>query len=315
MPTPGQDPTNTSEASTPIAPNGMPAAAPHQFDFPPVRNGVDYLVSVVDHLTVDDVGPREIKYAVLHLQAAAEVLLKARLVREHWSLVFDDPGQATERAFRSADFKSCAINEAVTRLCNIVGITITDKEQEALRDLGRDRNALQHYGLTHNARALEARAGRVLDFLVRFLDEILLPDLDRDEKNTVGTDMIHIRNGLEHIHTYITQRMRRLRGEMRGQEERTIVCPTCGQLALVADRTQNGCRFCGTSWITAPWLIQMWLDEPTHDCPRCHQELVVIDVVVASESDPVSFCFGCPGVVPLPDVHVSADSRKEDRAS
>jgi hypothetical protein len=40
---------------------------------------------------------RDIKYAVLHLQAAAEVLLKARLFREHWDLVFNDPGKATPR--------------------------------------------------------------------------------------------------------------------------------------------------------------------------------------------------------------------------
>jgi hypothetical protein len=47
------------------------------------------------------------------------------------------------------------------------------------------------------ARALGAPASRVLDFLVRFLDEVLLPDLDRDEKNSAGADMVHIRNSLE----------------------------------------------------------------------------------------------------------------------
>ena len=56
-------------------------APPLQLDFPPIRNGVDYLVSVVNSLHGDsEVGPREVKYAVLHLQAAAEVLLKARLL-------------------------------------------------------------------------------------------------------------------------------------------------------------------------------------------------------------------------------------------
>ncbi|WP_331751891.1 hypothetical protein OG713_45925 (plasmid) [Streptomyces sp. NBC_00723] len=277
-------------------------ADPDQLDFPPIRNGVDYLVSVVDHLTVDDVGPREIKYSVLHLQAAAEVLLKARLVREHWSLVFEDPGEANDRSFRSADFKSCTVGEAVARLRNIVGVTITDKEQEALKDLGRDRNALQHYGLTHNARALEARAGRVLDFLVRFLDDALLPDLDRDERNAVGADMVRIRDGLENIQTYITQRMRRLRGDLRGSENRTIACPTCGQLALVADGTQNRCLFCGASWLTAPWLIQLYMDEmdeELEDCPQCGKATIVMGVRVASEPHPSPFCFGCPGPVHL----------------
>ena len=47
---------------------------------PPVQNGLDYLKSAVEHLRGDP-GPRELKYAVLHLQAAAEVLLKVQLIR------------------------------------------------------------------------------------------------------------------------------------------------------------------------------------------------------------------------------------------
>jgi hypothetical protein len=46
---------------------------------PPVDNGLDYLVSVVDHLRGEEVGRRELKYAVVHLQAAVECLLKYRL--------------------------------------------------------------------------------------------------------------------------------------------------------------------------------------------------------------------------------------------
>lgn len=65
-------------------------------DFPPIQNGIDYLLSVTNHLTHGDPPePRDLKYAILHLQAAVEVLLKARLQREHWSQVFKNPGAAT----------------------------------------------------------------------------------------------------------------------------------------------------------------------------------------------------------------------------
>jgi hypothetical protein len=37
-----------------------------------------------------------------------------------------------------------------------------------LKALAKDRNALQHYGLSRNVHAIEARTGAVLDFLVRF---------------------------------------------------------------------------------------------------------------------------------------------------
>jgi hypothetical protein len=48
--------------------------------FRPVDNGLDYLESVIEHLRGEP-DQRNLKYAVLHLQAAVEVLLKIRLMR------------------------------------------------------------------------------------------------------------------------------------------------------------------------------------------------------------------------------------------
>ncbi|MFD9630022.1 hypothetical protein [Streptomyces violascens] len=294
------------------APAGPPGPAQDALDFPPVRNGVDYLVSVVDHLTADPVGPRHIKYAVLHLQAAAEVLLKARLVREHWSLVFDDPGAASERAFRSADFKSCTVGEAVARLRNIVGVPIADKDQEALAALGRDRNSLQHYGLSHNARAVEARAGRVLDFLVRFLDDVLLPGLRPDEVEQITADVRRIRRGLTGVQTFITQRLRRLSGGLKGREDRTVHCPHCGQMALVAEQSLSTCLFCDAAvtaedMVTYLFLFSEGKASRLADCPRCTQPCVGRDTLLAT-GERVTFCFWCAGPVSLATPAPSASS-------
>ncbi|MFJ9931344.1 hypothetical protein ACIRU5_35660 [Streptomyces misionensis] len=301
----GETPDTSRQRKIPL--DELLAGPPDQLDYPPVRNGVDYLVSVVDHLTNDRVDPRGIKYAVLHLQAAAEVLLKARLVREHWSLVFEDPGRASERDFRSASFKSCTIGEAVTRLRNIVGVTITDAEERALNALARDRNALQHYGLTHNARAVEARAGSVLDFLVRFLDDVLLPKLTFGEALAVQTDMDRVRDGLTGVQTYITQRLRRLRGELRGLEDRTVACPHCEQMTLVAEGRMNRCLFCGAAVTTKDMMVYIFLGSPEEDgsiidsCPRCGQDTVMLDTELAT-GDRAPFCFNCPGALPPADI-------------
>ncbi|MFI2764889.1 hypothetical protein ACH5A3_39675 [Streptomyces echinatus] len=300
-----------------VASTGAPAASPTQLDFPPVRNGVDYLLSAVDLLGSDRMKPRGIKYAVLHLHAAAEVLLKTRLVREHWSLVFDDPGQATERAFRSGDFRSCTLAQAVVRLRNIAGITITAKENEALGDLGRDRNALQHYGLTHNAHAVEARAGRVLDFLVRFLDDVLLPGLALEEANAIGADMVRVRDGLTGVRAFITQRLRRLRGDLQGREERTVRCPHCEQLAMVAEKEATWCVFCGAVATAKEMVVYMFLNGPgdearTGICPRCAQHALVYDVDLAT-GDRVTFCFSCPGPISTPADAPPADASGERR--
>ncbi|MEU1516185.1 hypothetical protein ABZ490_29295 [Streptomyces sp. NPDC005811] len=284
------------------APSDRPSG-PRQLDFPPIRNGIDYLASVVEHLneTESAVEPRDLKYAVLHLQAAAEVLLKARLLREHWNLVFKDPGKATRKAFESGDFESCGTDATVERLRDIAGVTIDRKDVEALKDLARDRNALQHYGLTHNAHAVEARAGRVLDFLMRFLDTQLLPLLEGDERERAKHDMGPVAVGVRHISSYVKRRLDRLRGELAGLEDQTIMCPYCEQMTLIVASGSGDCRFCGGSWDSAELLAFDYLGCPdgrlalTFICPQCDSPAFVEGARFADgnrRSDTLH-CFGC----------------------
>ncbi|MFE4631278.1 hypothetical protein [Streptomyces mirabilis] len=283
-------------------PPGRPSA-PSQLDFPPVRNGIDYLASVVEHLDENEsaVGPRDLKYAVLHLQAAAEVLLKARLLHEHWSLVFKDPGIATRKAFENATFDSCSTTAAVARLRDIVGITIDKKETDALVALAKDRNALQHYGLTHNAAAVEARAGRVLDFLMSFLNEQLLPLLRGPEQEAASRDMILVELGVRNISSYVQLRLNRLRGELKGLERQTIRCPDCEQMTLVVTTGGGDCRFCGASWSSGESFASDYLrglDEPddlAELCPQC-DEYALVKGVAFVDSPAVRdmlHCFSC----------------------
>lgn len=118
-------------------------------DFTPVRNGMDFLLSAFDHLSQRDgePSPRDLKYGVLHLQAAVEVLLKARLIREHWSLVFNDPGKAKRGAYEKGSFASCGVHEAIDRLNNIVALEISQDQKNAVKTLADTRNALTHLRL------------------------------------------------------------------------------------------------------------------------------------------------------------------------
>ncbi|MEU1895685.1 hypothetical protein [Streptomyces pristinaespiralis] len=285
-----------------FVPPGRPVGPP-QLDFPPVRNGIDYLASVVEHLDENDsnVEPRNLKYAVLHLQAAVEVLLKARLLREHWSLVFKDPGKATRKDFESGDFESCGTEAAIARLRDIAGIAIDRKEAEALKELAKDRNALQHYGLTHNAHAVEARAGKVLDFLMRFLDVQLLPLLEGQERDRAARDMYPVEEGVKNIRSYVKRRLNRLRGELTGLESRTIMCPSCEQMTLVVAPHSGECRFCGASWDSAELLAYEYLgcsdglSARAYPCPQCDTAAFVEGVSFADGTrlSDTLHCFGC----------------------
>ncbi|MFF3127733.1 hypothetical protein ACFVRD_36815 [Streptomyces sp. NPDC057908] len=265
-------------------------------DFPPVPNGIDYLRSVVKHLRPKTGGaPRDIKYAVLHLQAATEVLLKARLSRVHWSLIFKDPGKATAAKYADASFESCTTNAAVERLRNIAGIAISKKEADALDDLARDRNRLQHYGLTHNAQAVEARAATVLDFLVRFIDEHLEPELS--ESGPLYLEMGVVRHGLKDVQSFVTERMNRLRGnELKDAEGRTLRCPDCRQLAATVEGGWCICHFCGRGWLAdeLAYVLQTadHQDTPLAECPGCHAPTLTDDAEFA-DGKPTLYCTSC----------------------
>ncbi|MGH7927193.1 MAG: hypothetical protein ACREQV_05315 [Candidatus Binatia bacterium] len=71
---------------------------------------------------------------MLHLQAAVEVLLKARLIRDHWSLVFEKPSAASSAARASGDFKSVTLEDTLSRLTNIASIDLPGFCENCLSD-------------------------------------------------------------------------------------------------------------------------------------------------------------------------------------
>ena len=55
-----------------------------------LENGLDFVLSAVEHLGGNP-SKRELKYAVLHLYSGAVLILKERLLREDWKLLFANP--------------------------------------------------------------------------------------------------------------------------------------------------------------------------------------------------------------------------------
>ncbi|WP_158933375.1 hypothetical protein [Streptomyces sp. KE1] len=269
-------------------------------DFTPVRNGMDFLLSAFDHLSQrnGEPGARDLKYAVLHLQAAVEVLLKARLIREHWSLVFSDPGKAKRGDYEKGSFNSCTVLGAVDRLNNIVALQITQEQRKAIGNLADTRNALTHLGHTGSVYAIEAQAATVLDFLLNFIHEELRPVLS-SEGPYVEDTMGELRTRLGQAKALVSQRLNRLQGELQGAGDYTVQCPECQQWALVLG-DEPSCRFCLHQLDTAHETVSSYLDAGLASfdelliCPSCAEYLVVQGATVASkQSANVDICFVC----------------------
>lgn len=94
------------------------------------------------------------KYAVIHFATAVELLLKARLMREHWSLAVEQVSKAEVNEFLQGRCKTVAPAEAVKRLSKICGENISADAANQFGKLSAHRNRMIHF--YHEAGAEDA---------------------------------------------------------------------------------------------------------------------------------------------------------------
>jgi hypothetical protein len=101
------------------------------------ENAIDFLEKSLEEFKESP------KYSVLHFAIAVEILLKARLAIEHWSLVVQK--NANKASYLKGDFLSVNLDEAVKRLRDIVGENISDTEFKSFKRLAAHRNKVIHF--------------------------------------------------------------------------------------------------------------------------------------------------------------------------
>ena len=84
-------------------PSGKPGSDAIQLSM--LENGLDFIRSGLKSIASPQ-SKFDLKYAVLHLSAGIELVLKDRLRREDWTLIFDDVTQADERKLEKAASKA-----------------------------------------------------------------------------------------------------------------------------------------------------------------------------------------------------------------
>lgn len=104
-----------------------------------VENGLDFLRMSLKELRLHP------KYSVIHFYAGVELLLKARLMAEHWSLVVSKRQEPDWGRFQEGDFISVTLEEAADRLERVARSGLTRRELEAFRGLGSHRNRMVHF--------------------------------------------------------------------------------------------------------------------------------------------------------------------------
>src|SRR5437867_1497094 len=104
-----------------------------------VKNAIDFLERAIAEIE------ERPKYSIINFFSAVELIFKARLMTEHWSLVIAKPENANLRKFKEGDFQSVNLDQTVARLKNISGENFTDHELRTFETLRKHRNKLVHF--------------------------------------------------------------------------------------------------------------------------------------------------------------------------
>lgn len=104
-----------------------------------VNNAFDFLERAIDQFS------REPKYSVINFCAAIELLLKARLMHEHWSLVVATKNHPSISDFKSGNFKSINFKDLIPRIVSVTGDKISDDTLRCFNNLADHRNKMIHF--------------------------------------------------------------------------------------------------------------------------------------------------------------------------
>jgi hypothetical protein len=298
----------------------MPEREPEddEFQLSMLENGLDFIVSGLKHIG-SPVSKFDLKYAVLHLSAGIELVLKDRLRREDWTQIFVKPEEATEEKLKSGMFKSVNLYQCLERLEEHSPVPLPDKA--LLLSFKDQRNPIEHFALNHSREALEASSAVVLGALIDFIgDAYEEEDFSREESEFLQ----QIRTGLAEFQRFTIERMTDIQPLLEDHKShygRVVVCPSCMQDALMADCNVR-CAFCGyaasaedaaelyianTLGTSRHYRMKEGETYPLRNCPNCGNEALVFEEGYTESS---GVCFAC-GDRPSPGEYVTCDQCQE----
>lgn len=212
-----------------------------EIKFELLENGLDFIKSAIEYI-LENPTKTDIKYALLHIFAGVELILKYRLSKEHWTLLFQTIDKAKIKKLNSGDFISVNYDTCISRLKDICSIYFIEKDLNELRILKEKRNKMEHYALIDSIEAIKSSFYKVLNFILNFFrDHIEEESLNENEKVILDK----IRNYFKNLEDFISHRLSEISGNINllSQEFTLTVCPKCFQNALILNDNKK-CLFC-----------------------------------------------------------------------
>jgi len=263
---------------------------------------------------------KEPKYSVIHFHAAIELIMKARLLWEHWTLIVIRPETANLKSFRSGDFQSVSIKDAKMRLESIVQDGLSQAEYECFLRLSDHRNRVVHFyhpGNTGDKTALEKI---VAEQCLAWYHVSRIFERWSDQFQSYKKEIAKIDKAMHKHRKYLKAKFGALAEDIKKLKDRGItfsVCPSCGFKSFGEDSGDEPildyeCLVCKASetglLVECPECGEKntLIGEPWYECKKCNHKFDEQDVqafltkdFVYDKHDPdrsiVAHCEECDG--------------------
>ena len=230
------------------------------------RNAFDFLERGIAEF---DKAP---KYSVIHFCAAVEMLLKARLMKEHWSLIVSRPDQANLAKFMAGDFISVTLEDARVRIRDVAGEDIGDDAYGSFRALANHRNKMVHFfhnGLDSDEKA---KAQIVAEHCRSWFHLHRLLNRWDGYFHDFGSEIAHADRAMKGHRKYLAAKFKALKPELdaaRKAGSAPKACSACGFKAAIPDDLDDQiaslrCLVCDHSETQVEF-----------ECPHCGESIVI----------------------------------------
>ena len=172
-------------------------------------NALDYLLSAAEAVHRDE-GPRSLKEAVLHLGNGIELLVKARLARDHWTLIFSNTDQASYDKLADAEFSSVDFPKAIARLEQIARVSVDKAVISHINSLRKLRNRLTHYTATLDSAQTKSLVAKSMAICVEFCEQQDMATPDSESK------LGEIYLNLVELQEFVNERLKTISEEWKG---------------------------------------------------------------------------------------------------
>ncbi len=174
--------------------------------------------------------PQSAKFSTVYFAIAIELFLKARLMREHWSLLLDKPDQADKAAFFRGEAKTVTPEQTIERLRKIADVAIPQHSRDVFIKIAQHRNKMVHF--VHSDDRVEtphAAAQIVAEQCAGWLSlRILLEGWQEFED--FGKEILNVGQKMERHRAFLEAKFKSkadVLKEHHADGGRVIACPSC----------------------------------------------------------------------------------------